>query len=115
MKDLTKEEKLEQRISNLEQRVFEMAERCEKQKWLRGKITFFALCGLVYVIALTNDIISGIAGLLSWLIFAPLIAIGVMILSYIVLGYIIIGAMEDEKAIAKMVGRIEEAKFSKYE
>jgi fatty acid desaturase len=108
MRDLSREEKLEKRIS-------EMAQEGRKNKWMRIRITFYVLSALVYFIALSGDIISGTAGLLSWLIFSPLIAIGVMCISYLVLAFIINGVIKDMFAIGEMEGRKSEIKFSKYE
>lgn len=115
MKDLSKDERLEQRVSNLEQRISEKVNECDKKKWLRGKITFFVLSIAIYILALMADIISGVAELLGWLIISPITAGFVMFISYLVLGYIITGAMEDEKAIAKLIGTLEEVKFNKHE
>lgn len=113
MKDLSKEERTEQHISRLEKRISELSDDCRKNKWSRTKLTFFVLSGFVYVIALTTDITSSTAGLLGWLIFAPLIAIGVMLISYLVLAYIINGVKEDMFAIGEMVGRLDAIKLSK--
>lgn len=113
MKDLSKEERTEQHIAKLEKRISELSNDCRKNKWLRTKLTFFVLSGLVYVIALGAEIISGTVGLLSWLIFAPLIAIGVMFISYMVLAYIINGVTKDMFAIGEMEGRLVAIKLSK--
>lgn len=113
MKDLSREEKLEQEI-------LEMADACGDKKWMRVKRTFFILSGVVYSIELycilkggINDInIYAICGLL----FAPLFIAGfIMFISSMVLLYIISGAMEDEKAIAKKIGELNGIKFGKYD
>lgn len=114
MKDLSREERIEQHISQLEKRISELSDDCRKHKWLRTKLTFFVLSGVVYFIALCADIINSTIGLLGWLILAPLIAIGVMFISYLVLAYIINGVREDVFAIGEMVGRVDAIKLSKY-
>lgn len=114
MKDLSREEKIEQHISRLEKRILELKIDCRKNKWLRTKLTFFILSGVVYIIALEEHIINSMLGFLGWLIFAPLIAIGVMLISYLVLAYIINGVKEDMFTIGEMVGRLDAIKLSKY-
>ena len=106
MKDLSREGKIEQRIS-------EMATEGKKHKWSRIRLTFCILSGFVYYIALEAGVISGTAGLLVWLIFAPLITIGVMSISYLILAYTINGVIKDAFAIGEMVGRKDEIELSK--
>lgn len=113
MKDLSKEEKLEQQI-------LEMAHTCGDKKWLRVKRTFFVLSSVIYLIELYCILKSGISDIsidiICGLLFAPLVAAGfIMFISYGILFYIIDGAMKDEKAIAKKIGELEAIKFSKYE
>ena len=114
MEELSKEERLEQHASKLEKRIAEMSKEGKKNKWLRIRLTFYILSGLVYLIALEADIISKTAMLLGWLIFAPLIAIGVMFISYLILAYILNGVIKDAFAIGKMVGRKDAIELSKY-
>jgi Zn-dependent protease with chaperone function len=126
MKDLSREEKskqeiarserkqeTEQHISKLEKRIIEMAEEGRKKKWIRIRFTFYILSALVYYIALDTDLIGGTAGLLSWLLFAPLIAVGVMLISYLILAYIINGIIKDAFAIGEMEGRKAAIQLSK--
>lgn len=107
MKDLSKEKELRQRI-------FEMADACDKKKWLRVKRTFFVLSGVIYLMALMYGGISDIKDCLWLLLIAPFAAGFVMFISYGVLFYIIDGAMKDEKDIAKKIGELEAIKLSKY-
>lgn len=116
MKDLSREEQIEQHIARLDKRISEMAVDCRKEKWLRTKITFFILSPLVYFIALA--IANGLDikfNLLGWLFFSPLIAIGVMLISYLVLGYIFDGVMKDKFAIGELIGRQDAIKLSKHD
>ena len=115
MKDLSREERLDQDISRLENRISELSKERRKNKWSRIKLTFFILSGVIYFIALDGDIINGIAGLFWWLIIAPLMAIGVMFISYLILAYIINGVMKDVFAIGEMEGRLNKVKLSKYD
>lgn len=108
MKDLTREEKLEQQI-------LEMADACGEKKWLRVKKTFFVISGIVYLILFMCGAMKDIKDYLGWLIAAPIMSGFVMFISSMVLLYITSGAMEDEKAIAKKIGELEAIKFSKYE
>ena len=109
MKDLSKEERLEQEI-------LEMAEKCGDKKWMRIKKTFFILSGVIYLIAFMVGIIRGdIEEYLGWLIVAPIMAGLAIIISYAVLSYIITGALEDEKKNTKKIGELNAIKFSKYE
>ena len=111
MKELSKEERIEKHISTLEKRISEMLEEGRKNKWLRIRLTFFVLSGLVYLIALS--FCDSIAKILSWLVFAPLVSIGVMFISYVILAYIINGVLKDAYAIGQMVGRKTAIELSK--
>lgn len=130
MKDLSREEKLEQRVEALEREIWRMADKCGDNKWKRVKRTFFVLCGVIYFImlwcALENGGISNINisdvdietifGLLITLTFGVGFAAGlVMFVAYGILFYIIDGSLKEEKAIAKKIGELETIKFSKYD
>ena len=108
MKDLSKEEILRQQISIME-------DACEKRKWERVKKTFFVLSGVVYLIAFMCDGMKDIKNYLLWLLGAPIVAGFIMFISLIVLLYIIIGADEDNKAIAKLKARLNTNEFDEYE
>lgn len=113
MEDLSREEQIEQEIEYLDKQISYMAVRCRKEKWLRTKITFFILSPLVYFIALA--IANGLDikfNLLAWVLFAPLVAIGVMFISYLVLGYIFDGLMKDKFAIGELIGKQDAITFS---
>lgn len=128
MKDLSKEERLEQEI-------LEMAEKCGDKKWLRIKRTFFILCGVIYflllVLVLEGDInISNanttgnmntmeIIETIFYAIVALTVGVGflagcIMFISYGILFYIIDGSMKDEKAIAKKIGELNGIKYGKH-
>ena len=110
MKDLSKEERLEQEI-------YEMAEKCGDKKWLRVKRTFFILSGVIYLIELYFVLKHGISEIdieviLGFLFIPPFVAGFIMFLSWGILYNIIKGAMEDEKAIAKKIGELNAIKFA---
>lgn len=50
MEELSKKERLNQRIEELEQQIYEKAYAYGDKKWLRIKRTFFAICGVIYVL-----------------------------------------------------------------
>lgn len=112
MKNLSKEE-------NLEQEILKMAEKCGDKKWSRVKKTFSAISIGLYLIAFfpfLNEIKNDISiDIIFAFLFAPPVAAGIiMFLSWAVLSYIITGALEDEKTIAKKMGELNAIKFSKY-
>lgn len=123
MKDLSREEKLEQQI-------YKMADACGDKKWMRVKRTFFVICGVIYLIMIYYCLENGVGisnikisdidfEALFYMIFGLTFGVGfvaavIMIISYAVLGYIIDGAMKDEKAIYKKIGELEAIKFNKY-
>jgi heme/copper-type cytochrome/quinol oxidase subunit 1 len=111
MGNLSREERTEQHISKLEKRILELAVNHKKNKWLRTKITFFVLSGLVYVVALS--FCDSMAEVFGWLVFAPLVTIGAMFISYAILAYIINGVKKDFFAIGEMVGRKDAIELSK--
>ena len=113
MNEISKEERTKQHILKLEKRISELAADCRKNKWVRTKITFSVLSVVVYFIALQGDIINSTAELFGWLIFAPLIAIGIMCVSYAILAYIIDGVKKDIFAIGEMTGRKDALELSK--
>lgn len=113
MKDLSKEERLEQQI-------LEIAEECNNKKWSRVKKTFFILCGVILLIIILMSIENGalsdvdIETCFYVLIGVPFIAGFVMFFSWGILFHIIHGAMEDEKAIAKKIGELNTLKSEKH-
>lgn len=113
MKDLSKEERIDQEVSRLDKRISEMVEDGRKNKWMRIRIVFFVLSAVVYFIAL--DKMTGLTDLLLWLIFAPIIAIVVMVASYLVLGFVIGGVIKDSFSVGEMEGRLNAIKLSKYD
>lgn len=113
MKELSREEKLEQEI-------LRMAHECGDKKWLRVKRTIFVISGAIYLIELYCILKGGISDIsidiICGLLFAPPIAAGfIMYISYGILFYIIDGAMKDEKALAQKMGELNAIKLSKYD
>ena len=113
MKELSKEERLEQEI-------LKMADEYGDKRWQRVKRTFFVISGAIYLIELCFILKGGIGDIsidvICGFIFAPLVAAGfIMFLSWAVLSYIITGSMKEEKAVAKKLGELNAIKFNKYE
>lgn len=126
MKDLSREEKLEQRVEALEREIWRMADKCGDNKWKRVKRTFFVLSLVMLYVFYENDYISSlfendvnilnILHSLITIIFGVGFAAGlVMFVAYGILFYIIDGSLKEEKAIAKKIGELETIKFSKYD
>ncbi len=133
MKDLSKEERLEQRIAELEQQIYIKDNLFEKEQGKRLKRTFFVVCGVIYfllfsfalegdastITATTSDantieiietIFYGIVALtLGVGFFAGLI----MFISYGVWFYILNGATKRIETIAKLEGELNAAKSEK--
>lgn len=106
MKDLAREKELERLI-------YEKANACSTKKWVRLKRTFFAVSGAIYLLIIyyglkSDKIDIDIKYLLSWLVASPVMAGFVMLISYGILYYIITGAMEEEKYIAELKGKLIE-------
>lgn len=113
MKELSKEERLEEEI-------LKMADECGDKKWLRVKRTFFVLSGVIYLIEIYCALFGKISDInidtICGLLFAPPFVAGfIMFISYAILFYIIDGSMKEEKAIAKKIGELNAIKFNKYE
>lgn len=125
MKDLSREEKIEQEIARLEQLISKKDDDFDKEQWKRVKRTFFAICGVIYSIllylALENGInISGIDletifYLLVVLTFGVAFTAGlIMFVSYGVWFYIMNGAIRRAETIAELKGELYAIKSSKY-
>ena len=108
MKDLAREKELERLI-------LEYANACSQKKWVRLKRTFFSVSGAIYLLTIYYGIESDkididIEYLLSCLAASPVMAGLVMLVSYGILYYVITGAMEEEKHIAELRGKLIERK-----
>lgn len=108
-----REEIFEQRISNLENRISEMAEDFRKKRWLRIKITFCVVSVIVFALAFELDKINDIQGFLLWLVISPVLSILIMFIAYLILAYIIDGVKKDIFAIGEMSGMLSEIKYFK--
>ena len=113
MGDLSREERTKQHISKIEKRILEMSKEGRKNKWLRIRLTFYVLSVVIFYIVSNGDLIKSTIGFLGWLIFAPLVAIGVMAISYVILAYILNGVIKDAFAIGQMAGRKDALELSK--
>ena len=114
MKELSKEERLNQRIAELEQLIEMKCDEYSNKKWLRVKRTLFILSGVVYLIVFILDGMNSIQDYLGWLISALTIAGFIMFISYLVMHYITANSMREEIEIAKMIGELNAVKSEKY-
>lgn len=133
MKELSREERIEQEIARLEQLILEKDYDFDKEQGKRLKRTFFAVCGVIYSIlfylSLDNgmnigDIIGDINGIedvkaIFYLLVVLTVGVAVlagliMLLSYGVLCYVMNGAINRAETIAKLKGELNAIKFSKY-
>ena len=96
-----REEKLRQEIYNFER-------IAEDRKTRRVKKTFFVLSAVVYLAAFMSGEMNSIQDYLGWIIAAPVAAGLLMFISLMVMLYITTGAMNDEKHIARLQGRLDE-------
>ena len=80
MKELSKKERLEQRIEELEQLISNKAYAYGDKKWLRIKRTFFAICGVIYFLEFCLVLKIGISDInidtICGLLFSPLVVAG---------------------------------------
>ena len=134
MKDLSKEERLNQRITELERQIYEKDNAFDKEQGKRVKRTFFILCGVIYLLlfyfALEGDINTSVATAsnantidiietIFYAIVALTFGVGflagvVMFISYGVLAYIMNGATKRVETIAKLKGELSALKSEKH-
>lgn len=112
MKDLSREEELKRLI-------YEKTEACGEKNWLRIKRTFFIFSGVIYLVVLYIGLefkIIDIDFLLFWLVISPVLAGGIMFISYFgILHYIITNALEDARNVGRLEGELYAVRQSKYE
>lgn len=112
MSDISRQEKINNRIAELEHRIYEKAEEYGNNKWKRVKRTFFVLSGIVYVAAFQIGAIRGsITTYLSWLVIAPIMAGIIMFVSSLVMLYCTSHSKEEEKTLAKMIAELNTIKY----
>jgi hypothetical protein len=103
---------MNEREEELKRIIREKVNACDENKWMRVKRTFLVLSGVVYLLEIYNGLQSDkididIEYLLTWLLASPIVAGFVFIISYGILHYMIAGALEEEKTIARLIGRLE--------
>ena len=118
MKNLSREEKIQQRITELEQLIYKKDNALDEEQSKRTKRTFFVLSGIIGFVELcfilkggTSDItLESICGL----IFAPLFVAGlIMFISYGVWFYIMNGALNRANILSKLDGELNALKSEK--
>ena len=126
MKDLSREEKIEQEIARLEQLISKKDDDFDREQWKRVKRTFFAICGVIYSILLYLSLENGIniSGIDLETIFYLLVVLTfgvaftaglIMFISFGVTFYIMNGALKRAETIAKLKGELSAIKSSKYD
>jgi hypothetical protein len=104
---------MQDREEKLRQRILEMAHTCGDKKWKRVKRTFLVLSGAIYLLVfMYGKEINDIKDFLTILIGVPIASGFIMFIAYAILAYIITGALEEEKAIARLEGELNAIKFS---
>lgn len=119
MKGLTKKERLEQRILELEPLIAKKDYDFDKEQGKRIKRTFLVLSGVIYLIALYYGLENGINGIdiediLCFLIVPPFVAGCVMFISSMILLHITNGATQKTETIAKLEGELNALKSEKH-
>jgi hypothetical protein len=131
MKDLSKEERLNQRIAELEHLIETKSDEYSNKKWSRVKKTFFAICGVICFLLLyfalkgdinTNTITASNTNTIETiflLIFVLPFGVGfvagvIIFISYGVMYYITENSMREEIEIAKKIGELNALKSEKY-
>ena len=106
---------MEERTEELRQQIWRLRDAYDKKKWMRLKRTFFILIGVLYLLSFIYGDIGDIKEFLYCLVGVPMLAGFIMFISYGVLFNIITESMEEEKTVARLIGKlegIEEAKRS---
>ena len=134
MKDLSKEERLNQRIEELERKIYVSDNIFDKEQGKRCYRTFFVVCGVIYFLlfyfALDGDInISNInigdmnafeiIENIFYLIFGLTFGVGfvaavIMFIAFGITLYITNGAIKRAETIAKLEGELNAVKSEKY-
>ena len=101
---------MKEREEELRRIIQEKVNDCSEKKWMRVKRTFLVLSGAVYLNVLYYGLDHGEFGIkdfLMWLLASPVVAGFIMLISYGVLCYILTDSTEEEKTIARLVGKLE--------
>lgn len=119
MKGLSKEERLQQRIEELERLIEAKCDEYSNKKWLRVKRTCFVLSSPIYLIELFYALSGRISDInietICGLLFSPLVAAGIiMFISYGIMYYITENAIKEEIEVAKKIGELNAVKSEKY-
>ena len=135
MKDVSKKERLNQRIEELERQIYLKDNIFDKEQGKRLKRTFFVVCGVIYFLLFylalegdTNVIDATTTSNMNVfeiveIVFCALVALTfgvgfvaglVMFVSYGVWFYVMNGAMNRVETIAKLKGELNAVKSEKY-
>lgn len=106
---------MKEREEEIEKRMYEKAYIYGERKWMRVKRTFLVLSAIIYLGAFVNDAMNCLRDFLVWILIAPVMAGMLMAISLAVMGYVLIESMKEEKELARMQGKIDAIRFSKYD
>ena len=116
MKDLSREERLNQRIAELERQIYVKDDAFDKEQGKRCKRTFLVLSGVIFLSALYFGLelkMIDISYCLMWLVLAPISAGVMMYISLLITLYIYTGATRRVETIAKLKGELNTLKSEK--
>lgn len=114
MENLSREEKLRQRISELEMQIIAKDHAFEKEQGKRLRRTFFAVCGVLYLLAFLSDILESTKDYFYCLLCVPMIAGWIMFISFGIWFYVMNGTTEKVKTLAKLEAELDTIKNFDY-
>lgn len=106
---------MKEREEEIEKRMCEKAEIYDERKWVRVKRTFLVLSAIIYVGAFALDAMDSLRDFLVWILVAPVMAGMLIAIAFAVVSYIVIESMKEEKELARLQGKIDAIKLSKYD
>ena len=115
MKDLSREEKIEQEISRLEQLISKKDDEFDREQGKRCKRTFFVIWGVLFLSFLIYGRLDNIKDCLMCLAATPVMSGFIMLISYGVWFYVMNGAIRRAETIAELKGKLYAIKLSKYD
>ena len=106
---------MKEREEEIERQMHEKAEIYDERKWMRVKRTFLVLSAIIYVGAFALDAMDSLRDFLVWILVAPVMAGMLIAMAFAVVSYIVIESMKEEKELARLQGKIDAIKLSKYD
>lgn len=106
---------MKEREEEIERQMYKKAEIYGERKWMRVKRTFLVLSAIIYFGAFVRDAMSSLRDFIVWIFVAPVMAGMLIAISFAIVSYIVIESMKEEKELARMQGKIDAIKLSKYD